>query len=246
MRNGDLLVDVKLEGTNYVGRLIELQLVPAVNQPTEIIRRISSTGQFAISDVPAGRYILTVSARPYYSDIQKEIIIPEEPTVIELELEVSPSFLSGNGQGTMLYPTTSGGKEYRSVIEMMALLIAAEARGESYAGQVAVGTVIVNRAVTEGFPNTVADVMMQTTSPTSQVYQFTPIGDPSNFTRSKVGTHVYYTALQAAYDAIAGADPTGIDPLFFFAYKKVPSSHDMAKQAQQRGYVDIGNHRFFR
>ena len=43
----------------------------------------------------------------------------------------------------------------------MARIISAEARGEEYAGQVAVGAVIMNRIEHPSFPNTLAGVIYQ-------------------------------------------------------------------------------------
>lgn len=259
LESGDLIVTVHLEGTSHVGRKIELTLVPSpqntsahlggsesyAGQHAEIVHRSNSTGRFAISDVPAGRYTLTISAQPFYADEQRVVVITGEPTSLEVELKINPMFLSSNGAGTLLFPTANGGKEPRKVIEILALLIAAESKGEIYAGQVAVGTVIVNRVSADGFPNTLADVITEKVPPHYQTYQFSPVGDLSNFSKSKVGTPEYNIALQAAYQAIAGDDPTGIDPLFFYAYKKVDPNSWIAKKAMASGYIDLGNHRFF-
>ena len=48
-----------------------------------------------------------------------------------------------------------------SDINLLAKLIAAEARGESYKGQVAVAAVVLNRVASSEFPNTISGVIYQ-------------------------------------------------------------------------------------
>ncbi|MBQ7107436.1 MAG: spore cortex-lytic enzyme [Clostridia bacterium] len=79
---------------------------------------------------------------------------------------------------------------------LLARVISAEARGESYAGQVAVGAVILNRIEHPSFPDTVAGVVYQPGA-FSCLYdgQFDePIAD---------------SAYSAARDALTGLDPSG-------------------------------------
>ena len=79
---------------------------------------------------------------------------------------------------------------------LLARVISAEARGESYAGQVAVGAVILNRIEHPSFPDTIAGVVYQPGA-FSCLYdgQFDePIAD---------------SAYSAARDALTGLDPSG-------------------------------------
>ena len=79
---------------------------------------------------------------------------------------------------------------------LLARIISAEARGESYAGQVAVGAVILNRIEHPSFPDTLAGVVYQPGA-FSCLYdgQFDkPIAD---------------SAYSAARDALNGWDPSG-------------------------------------
>ena len=55
-------------------------------------------------------------------------------------------------------------------LKLMAAIIQAEAGGESYAGKLAVGTVIMNRVMSSKFPNTLSGVIYQTN-------QFQPVRD---------------------------------------------------------------------
>lgn len=78
---------------------------------------------------------------------------------------------------------------------LLAKCIYAEARGETYTGQVAVGAVILNRVRSSKFPNTVSGVIYQKGA-------FTSVTD------GQINLAPDKTALNAAQDAINGWDPT--------------------------------------
>lgn len=79
---------------------------------------------------------------------------------------------------------------------LLARLISAEARGESYTGQVAVGAVVLNRIEHPSFPDTVSGVIYQKGAfsclDDGQFYK--PVSD---------------SAYRAARDALNGVDPSG-------------------------------------
>ena len=81
-------------------------------------------------------------------------------------------------------------------LELLARVIHAEARGEDFEGQVAVGAVVLNRVEDQRFPNTIHDV----------VYQ------PGAFT-AVLDKQIHLTPNQSAYRAaeaaLNGEDPTG-------------------------------------
>ena len=79
---------------------------------------------------------------------------------------------------------------------LLARIISAEARGESYTGQVAVGAVIMNRIQHPSFPDTLAGVIYQKGA-------FTAIVD------GQFNQPVADSAYKAARDALNGWDPTG-------------------------------------
>lgn len=94
----------------------------------------------------------------------------------------------------------SGGKDYNSSytssdLYLLAKCIYAEARGESYTGQVAVGAVILNRVASSAFPNTISGVIYQKGA-------FTCVSD------GQINLEPNQTAMNAASDAINGWDPT--------------------------------------
>lgn len=78
---------------------------------------------------------------------------------------------------------------------LLARLISAEARGEPYVGQVAVGAVILNRVQSPSFPNTLAGVVYQPGA-------FTALTD------GQINQPVADSAYRAAQDAINGWDPS--------------------------------------
>lgn len=91
---------------------------------------------------------------------------------------------------------SSGGGYNSADYELLARLISAEARGESYLGQVAVGAVVLNRMEHPSFPDTLAGVVYQNGA-FSCLYDgqfYEPIAD---------------SAYSAARDALNGLDPSG-------------------------------------
>ncbi len=81
-------------------------------------------------------------------------------------------------------------------LHLLARIISAEARGEPYEGQVAVGAVIMNRVKHPSFPNTLSGVVYQNGA-------FTAIVDGQFY------EDVAESAYRAAKEAMDGADPTG-------------------------------------
>lgn len=79
---------------------------------------------------------------------------------------------------------------------LLANIISAEARGESYTGQVAVGAVVLNRVRHPSFPNTIAGVIYQKGA-------FSAVSD------GQINQPVEASAYNAARDAMNGWDPTG-------------------------------------
>ncbi|MCG0277344.1 MAG: LysM peptidoglycan-binding domain-containing protein [Thermanaeromonas sp.] len=86
--------------------------------------------------------------------------------------------------------------------ELLARLVYAEARGEPYAGQVAVAAVVLNRVRDGRFPNTIAGVIYEP-------YAFESVYN------GQIWLQPNATAYQAAREALAGKDPSG-GALFFW------------------------------
>ena len=92
---------------------------------------------------------------------------------------------------------TSGSGGYSdSDIALLANIISAEARGEPFEGQVAVGAVVLNRVEHPSFPDTLPGVVYQPGA-------FTAITD------GQINVAVAESARKAAREALAGSDPSG-------------------------------------
>lgn len=102
----------------------------------------------------------------------------------------SSSGSSGSGSGS------GGGKYSQSDYNLLARLISAEARGESYTGQVAVGAVVLNRVEHPSFPNTISGVVYQKGA-------FSCLDD------GQFNQPVAENCYRAAQDALNGWDPSG-------------------------------------
>ena len=81
-------------------------------------------------------------------------------------------------------------------LNLLARLISAEARGESYVGQVAVGAVVLNRVKHSSFPNSISGVIYQPGA-------FSCLND------GQFWQPVADSSYKAARDALNGWDPSG-------------------------------------
>ena len=81
-------------------------------------------------------------------------------------------------------------------VSLLARIISAEARGEPYEGQVAVGAVVLNRVEHPSFPDTLSGVIYQPGA-------FTAITD------GQFNEPIAESAYRAARDALNGLDPSG-------------------------------------
>lgn len=125
---------------------------------------------------------------------------------------------SGNSGG-------SGGAS-GSQVDLLARLISAEARGEPYSGQVAVGAVVLNRIKHPSFPNTLSGVIYQSGA-------FTCITD------GQFNQPVAESAYRAARDALNGVDPSG-GAIYYFNPSTATSSWIWSRPL----ITVIGKHRF--
>ena len=108
---------------------------------------------------------------------------------------------------------------------LLARMISAEARGEPYLGQVAVGAVILNRVESPSFPNTVF----------YQKGAFTAITD------GQWNKPITDSARRAAREALAGSDPTG-GAIYYFNPNKTSNSFMWSRPV----ITVIGSHKFCR
>jgi N-acetylmuramoyl-L-alanine amidase len=118
----------------------------------------------------------------------------------------------------------------REDLVLMARIINAEARGESFLGKVAVGAVVMNRLRHPAFPKSIREVVFQCTNGT---YEFTPVADGS------INLEPDEEAFRAAQAAAQGVDPT--DGALFF-YNPVTAQDRWIRTLPVT--VSIGNHVF--
>ena len=124
--------------------------------------------------------------------------------------------------------TSSGGNSSYSSNDynLLARLISAEARGEPYSGQVAVGAVVLNRVKHPSFPDSVSGVIYQK-------------GAFSCLSDGQFNKPVSDSAYSAARDALNGLDPSG-GAIYYFNPATATSSWIWSRPLIKV----IGKHRF--
>ena len=135
--------------------------------------------------------------------------------------KAGPQTLKAMGISDSTAAGSSGGD-----VALLARLISAEARGEPYVGQVAVGAVVLNRMTHPSFPNTMSGVIYQPGA-------FSCLQD-GQFNRP-----VADSCYQAAREALAGADPSG-GAIYYFNPATATSKWIWSRPL----LVVIGKHRF--
>ncbi len=134
------------------------------------------------------------------------------------------------GPKTLLYlglgGSSSSGSYSSNDVYLLAKLIAAEARGESYTGQVAVGAVVLNRVEHGSFPDSISGVIYQAGA-------FSAVKD-SNWNVAPNAT-----SRKAAQDAINGWDPSG-GAIYYYNPKTAKSNWIRSRPI----IAVIGNHVF--
>lgn len=103
-----------------------------------------------------------------------------------------PAGSSGSGGSSGSAPSGVSNSDY----QLLARIISAEARGEPYTGQVAVGAVVLNRVEHPSFPDSIAGVVYQPGA-------FTAITD------GQINEPISESAYRAAKEALNGNDPSG-------------------------------------
>ena len=133
------------------------------------------------------------------------------------------------GQQTLaalgIYSGTSSSSSNGDVY-LLARLISAEARGEPYLGQVAVGAVVLNRIDHPSFPNSLSGVIYQS-------------GAFSCLYDGQFNQPVSDSAYRAAREALAGSDPTG-GAIYYFNPATATSKWIWSRPL----LIIIGSHRF--
>ena len=137
-----------------------------------------------------------------------------------------PKTLAAMGITSSNSSSSSSSSSNSSDVNLLARVIYGEARGEPYAGQVAVGAVILNRVKSSQFPNTIAGVVYQSGA-------FDAVSD------GQVNLTPDSTAKKAAQDALNGWDPS-YGAIYYFNPNTATNKWIWSRPLT----VTIGKHRF--
>ncbi len=159
----------------------------------------------------------------YGTQTQKAVRWFQQKNGLTVDGIAGPKTLAAKG-----ISSSSSGAYSSNDIYLLAKVIAAEARGEPYTGQVAVGAVVLNRVEHSSFPDTIAGVIYQS-------------GAFSCVTDSNWNVAPTDTAKKAAQDAINGWDPSG-GAIYYYNPAKTSNKFMLSRPV----IVVIGNHRFCR
>jgi N-acetylmuramoyl-L-alanine amidase len=158
----------------------------------------------------------------YGSGTEKAVRNFQSKNGLAVDGKVGPATQKALGMQTSSSTTSSSSGN----VNLLARLISAEARGEPYNGQVAVGAVVLNRMKHPSFPNTMSGVIYQPGA-------FSCIND------GQFNEPVADSCYQAARDALNGADPSG-GAIYYFNPATATSSWIWSRPL----IVVIGKHRF--
>ena len=127
----------------------------------------------------------------YGSGTEKAVKYFQEKNGLTADGKAGQKTLDAMGIFEEAAANSSGGDE-----ALLARLISAEARGEPFSGQVAVGAVVLNRVKHSSFPNSIAGVIYQNGA-------FTAVDD------GQINMSPTDSCMRAARDALNGWDPSG-------------------------------------
>jgi len=185
----------------------------------------------------ADRYQVSLDALRLANQITGDRIFPGQELVVPAIPEMKPEKVEeAPVLGTPILPSLEGGfalpEGYYSQgdlddISLLARLVYAEARGEPFAGQVAVAAVLLNRLEHPGFPDSVRDA----------IYQPRQFEVVTNGTINQTPDNLAYLAV---LDARKGVDPTN-GSVFFWNPRKVGASSWVWTQTVR---LQIGDHVF--
>ena len=191
-------------------------------------------------EVSDGAHLVYANERCLYSDMPARILsdgtmyLPLRVIAKALSLDVlwNSGSRSVSLKGTAK-PLLRGSVFYDAdTVYWLSRIISAEARGEPFIGQVAVGNVVLNRVAHPEFPNTVWGVIFDRRA---GVVQFSPVADGS------IWQTPYHTSVTAAKVCLEGYTVSE-RVLFFYA----PSMVTHTWISQNRPYAfTIAGHRFY-
>ena len=190
----------------------------------ETLSKLGSSGKevSAIQEKLKERGLFTADITGYYgTQTQAAVRKFQKQKGLTVDGIAGPQTLSALGISVGTVP-----KATEANINLLARIISAEARGEPYTGQVAVGAVVLNRVEHPSFPDSIAGVIYQKGA-------FTAVDD------GQFWEPVSSSAYNAARDALNGWDPSG-GAIYYYNPKKTSN-----KWIRSRPVITtIGDHLF--
>ncbi len=190
----------------------------------EALSQVGSRGKevTAIQEELKARGLFTVGVTGYYGEeTRKAVLRFQKQQGIQQTGIAGPITLKALGISVGEMPAATEANIY-----LLARIISAEARGEPYTGQVAVGAVVLNRVEHPSFPDTLAGVIYQNGA-------FTAIVD------GQFNEPISDSAYRAARDALNGWDPTG-GCIYYYNPAKTSNKFIWSRPVM----LTIGAHRF--
>lgn len=169
-------------------------IAPLSKDDAQVLSKLGSRGKevTAIQNALKERGLFEGEATGYYgTKTQTAVKRFQKQKGLTVDGIAGPQTLGALGISSGSVPNST-----ESDINLLAQIISAEARGEPYTGQVAVGAVVLNRVESPSFPDTLSGVIYQKGA-------FTAITD------GQFEQPIAASAYDAARDAINGWDPTG-------------------------------------
>jgi N-acetylmuramoyl-L-alanine amidase len=166
-----------------------------------------------------GALIMVSSLVLFFVSIQKPVNVSIDYNVATVESQVSPKTETASVKKDVIDEDTY----------LLAQIINAEAKGESYLGKLAVGNVVLNRINDSEFPDTTEEVVFQRG-------QFSPVMDGSIYNKPSK------ESLNAAKELRDGRRVLAEDVLFFYNPYTSTSSWIFTRPTVGQ----IGNHMFAR
>ena len=191
---------------------------------TQTLSKLGSSGKevTAIQDALRDRGLFQGESTGYYgTKTQAAVKQFQRQKGLTVDGIAGPQTLSALG-----ISVGTGPQATESNIYLLARIISAEARGESYTGQVAVGAVVLNRVEHPSFPDTISGVIYQKGA-------FTAVTD------GQFDQPIASSAYNAARDALNGWDPSG-GAIYYYNPDKTSNKWIRSRPVITR----IGNHLF--
>ena len=191
---------------------------------TQTLSKLGSSGKevTAIQDALRDRGLFQGESTGYYgTKTQAAVKQFQRQKGLTVDGIAGPQTLSALGISVGTVPQAT-----ESNIYLLARIISAEARGESYTGQVAVGAVVLNRVEHPSFPDTISGVIYQKGA-------FTAVTD------GQFDQPIASSAYNAARDALNGWDPSG-GAIYYYNPDKTSNKWIKSRPVITR----IGNHLF--